>query len=82
MYFAVLPIASPTTRSLPMISVCISAGKEIGSKISVGEAEADAVADSPGLTFILADSLVFEQPVRVNDPKTMNGIHLIFILQK
>ena len=54
----------------------------MGSKISVGEAEADAVADSLGMTFVLAGSLVFEQPAKVNDPKTTSSIQLIFILQK
>ena len=43
---AVPPIASPTTKSVPVISVCIRTGKETGSKLSVGEAEANAVADS------------------------------------
>ena len=75
-----LPIASPTTKSVPVIVVCIRAGKETGSKLSVGEAE--AMADSLGTALVLADSLEFEQPASPSEPAITREIQRRFILLK
>jgi len=76
----VLPIASPSTRLLPIISVCISAGRETGSKVSTGNAE--AVADSLGIALVFADSLAFEQPANATELTITREIHLHFIQLK
>ena len=81
-YFAVLPIASPITRSLPTISVCIKAGSETGSKVSVGVGLAEGDGVSLGEATLLADSLALEQPANKSEPIINRGIKLRFILLK
>jgi hypothetical protein len=65
---------------LPTISVCISAGRETGSKVSTGNAE--AVADSLGIALVLVDSSVFAQPANASELTITREIHLHFILLK
>ena len=63
-----------------MISVCISAGRDTGSKVSTGNAE--AVADSLGIALVLADSSVIEQPANASELTITREIHLHFTLLK
>jgi hypothetical protein len=63
-----------------VISVCISAGKETGSKLSGSEAE--VVAGSFGIALVLADSSVFEQPASTSEPAITREIHCLLILLK
>ena len=56
-------MASPTTKSVPVISVCISAGNETGSNTSSGVAEAAGRLGSLIGADELADSVCPEQPV-------------------
>jgi hypothetical protein len=55
-------MASPTTKSVPVISVCISAGNETGSNTSSGVAEDAGRLGSLLGADELADSVCPEQP--------------------
>jgi len=72
-YFAVLPNASPITRSLPTISVCIKAGSETGSKVSAGVGLAEGDGVSLGVATLLADSPALAQPVNKIEPTIIRG---------
>mgnify|MGYP006982235536 CR=1 FL=1 len=82
MYFAVLPMASPTTKLLPTISVCIKAGSETGSKVSVGVGLAEGDGVSLGEATLLADSPALAQPANKSEPTITRGTKLRFILLK
>lgn len=82
MYLAVITIASPMTKSVPVISVCISAGNETGSKVSVGVGLAEGDGVSLGITTLLAESPALAQPDNKSEPTINRGAKLRFILLK
>jgi hypothetical protein len=65
-------MASPTTKSVPVISVCISAGSETGSNTSSGVAEATGRLGSLLGAGELADFVCSEQPVTNRAATTTN----------
>ncbi len=75
-------MASPTTKSLPTISVCINAGKDTGSKVSVGVGLAEGDGDSLGVATLTADSSALAQPANKSEPTMARGTKLRFILLK
>jgi hypothetical protein len=78
----VLPIASPTTKSLPTISVCIIAGKDTGSKVSVGVGLAVGDGVSLDVATLVADSSALAQPANKSEPIMTRGTKLRFTLLK
>ena len=77
-----LPIASPTTKLLPTISVCINAGKDTGSKVSVGVGLAVGDGDSLDVAALVADSSALAQPANKSEPTITRGTKLRFIILK
>ena len=75
-------MASPTTKSLPTISVCIKAGSETGSKVSVGVGLAVGDGDSPGEATLIADSSALAQPANKSVPTIIRGTTFRLILLK
>ena len=75
-------MASPTTKSLPTISVCIKAGSETGSKVSVGVGLAEGGEDSLDSETLFADSSALAQPAKKSEPMITTETTLRFILLK